>query len=177
MYENESMTLPSELLKQCLTDVFIETGSYDGRTIQQALDCGFDEVRSVELSRAYYNICSLRFRNNPKVRLYFGDTCDTMPAMIADLSTPATFWLDAHIQEGIAGKYPAPLLYDLGTISKSLIKNHIIIIDDRRLMGNGWWKDTNEDAVMAALYAINEDYVIEFHDSKAATKDIIVAHV
>ena len=38
---------------------FVETGSYDGSGIQRALDSGFQQVLSVELSEKYFNACKL----------------------------------------------------------------------------------------------------------------------
>lgn len=175
--ENESMTLPNVVLQQFMNDIFIETGSYDGRTIQQALDCGFKEVRSVELSDSYFDICTARFANEERVKLYKGDSVFVLPAMLGDITKPATIWLDSHVQEGVAGKYAAPLLHELATIALHHINTHTIMIDDRRLMGQQWWSAVNEHDVLKMLESINPHYKIEYFDSKAAEKDIIIAHI
>ena len=36
--------------------IFVETGSYTGNMIDVALELGFSEVRSVEISEKYYNV-------------------------------------------------------------------------------------------------------------------------
>lgn len=176
--ENESMTLPNVVLQKFVSDIFIETGSYDGRTIQQALDCGFKEVRSVELNEEYYDICVFRFRNEPRVKLYRGDSVLVLPYMLADITKPVTFWLDSHIQEETVGLYAAPVMQELGIIATlQPMRPNTIMIDDRRLMGQEWWKDVHEYDILKMLGQINHHYVIEYFDSKAAADDIIVAHV
>jgi hypothetical protein len=173
------MTLPAALLSKCANPVFIETGSYDGRTIQMALDNGFQQVRSIEVSPDWYNVCLMRFGDNPNVKLFCGDSEELLEAMIADLAEPATFWLDAHIQEGIKGKHAAPLLYELDIIARHPIKTHTILIDDKRLMGlpSAQWSEAGLGDVMLALYGINKDYSISYEDSLAAPGDIIWARL
>jgi hypothetical protein len=175
--DNESMTLPSSLMRQFISNTFVETGSYDGRTIQQALDCGYKHVISIELGLSYYQTCQRRFEGDDRVTLYFGDSCKMLPKMLSGIQTPATLWLDAHIQEDIVGDEPAPILAELAIIARSKVVDHTIMIDDRRLMGQGWWAKISEANVLYALQLINPNYKIEYFDSKAASKDIIVAHM
>ena len=176
--QSESMTLPTDVLKQHPNDVFIETGSYDERTIQQALDCGFPNVVSIELSDKYFNICVQRFANDKRVKLYKGDSADKLSTILAALDTQATFWLDAHWQEEYIGKVAAPLLYELEQLAQHPIKTHTIIIDDVRLMGTPYWRGlASQQEVIKAVYTINPHYQITYHDSKAAQLDIMVAKV
>ena len=177
MLECESMTLPTTLLKRFPNKVFIETGSYDGRTIAQALSCGFEQVLSVELSDEYFAICKERFGNDPRVKLYHDDSCVVLADMLASIDQPATVWLDCHVQENTCGMYPAPLTHELAIITKHNIKTHTILIDDLRLFEQGWWKDITLETVIAMLKQINPNYTITYEDSKAARADIIVAHM
>lgn len=176
--EIESMTLPTELLAKFVTDTFVETGSYDGRTIEQALHVGFKEVRSIEIAPEYHAKCLERFKDDERVKLYLGDSELLLPTMLADISKPATIWLDAHIQEGYHGTHHAPLLYELYKINQHVVHEHIIMIDDFRLLGTrDWWELVTYQDVVTMLKAINPSYVIERFDSKAAPQDIIVAHL
>ena len=45
---------------------FLETGAYYGVGIQQALDAGYENIVSIELSEHYYNLCKQKFQNNKK---------------------------------------------------------------------------------------------------------------
>lgn len=175
--QTESMTLPNSVLQQFVTDTFVETGSYDGRTIQQALDCGFKEVRSVEVSPSWYEECKQRYGDDERVKLYLGDSIEMLPKMLEGITKPATLWLDAHIQEGAHGIHAAPLLYEIYELSHMPVNRHIIMIDDRRLMGtDGDWSSVTERQVLMMIQTINPDYKINYYDSKAAPQDIIVAH-
>ena len=175
--EIESMTLPTSVLKNCIHETFVETGSYDGRTIQQALSAGFKYVHSIELSFNYYRQCVDRFNGTMNVHLYHGDSEDILPQIVRVLYKPATFWLDAHIQENTVGLHPAPVLHELVAIRNSPIKNHTIMIDDIRLMGNSWWHDINLESVKGMISSINPMYTFERVDSKAAKNDILIARV
>lgn len=166
------MTLPTILLADYVNNTFIETGSYDGRTIQQALDVGFDEVRSIELSSYYHAICVHRFYGDPRVKLYCGDSYNMLRYMLIDIHDACTIWLDAHVQEGVSGITPAPLLYELKQIQDTGINNHVLLIDDVRLMGSMWNITLQE--VVNAVYAINPHYNITYRDSNAYKNDIMV---
>lgn len=178
MLVNTSITLPDAVLNQFPSRVFVETGAYDGRTIQQALDVGFEYVIAVELSRKYYQQCKDRFEQDPRVTLYHGDTVNVMPHILTILGEKATFWLDAHIQEGVCGVVPIPLMLELRMIQKHQINNHNILIDDVRLMGSKTWRyQARKEHVVDLLHQINSDYKVEYHNSKAADSDIISASV
>lgn len=178
-YPNESMTLPTEVLKKYVSPLFVETGSYDGRTIQQALDVGFARVISVEIDPIYASICRQRFQEDHRVQVWEGDSLDLLWDMIKDLNEPITYWLDAHCQEDHYGKIKAPLLYELDIISNQpLLQESIIMIDDRRLFGHidspNVWQPITEEIVVNKLCMIMHNSLIVYEDSKAAKNDILV---
>jgi len=51
------MPASTELFQKYPNPVFIETGSCHGTGIQQALDAGFTEIYSIELSSIFYEEC------------------------------------------------------------------------------------------------------------------------
>lgn len=178
-FPNESMTLPTEVLKKYISPVFVETGSYDGRTIQQALDVGFERVISVEIDHDMIQICRERFQLDPRVEIWEGDSIDKLWDMIKDLNEPITYWLDAHLQEGVSGRVKVPLIEELNIISQHpLIQDSIIMVDDRRLFGNpdspNDWQLIIEEVVVSKLHTIIHNSIITYEDSKAATRDILV---
>jgi hypothetical protein len=59
----------TENFKRHKNDVFIETGAYVGDGIQQALEAGFSEIISIELSDKYYQHSKKRFESNPNVKV------------------------------------------------------------------------------------------------------------
>lgn len=178
-FPNESMTLPTEVLKKYISPIFVETGSYDGRTIQQALDVGFQRVISVEIDPTYAIICRGRFDMDPRVQVWEGDSVDKLWNMIKDLDEPISYWLDAHIQEDHYGKVKAPLLQELDIISRQpFIHQSVIMIDDRRLFGHpdspGIWQPITEQMVIDKLCTIIPNSVTVYEDSKAEQNDILV---
>lgn len=168
------MSISSELVARYKTDVFIETGSYEGGTIQKALDAGVKEIHSIEINPQKFKFCCARFANEPRVNLYLGDTIDILPEIINKLSQRATFWLDAHAGNGASGRYSCPLIQELKAFISSPIKDHIILIDDRRLLGSAAWGRVTEEQVLAELKSVNSNYTIVYEDG-VVPNDIIVA--
>ena len=56
------MPTKKETFSKYKNKYFIETGSHLGNGIQQALDAGFDNVISIELSDKYFGICENKFK-------------------------------------------------------------------------------------------------------------------
>jgi hypothetical protein len=178
----QSVSLPMPVLKKYYNPIihttFIETGSFKGGGIAMALEAGFSHVISTEIDPKYYYMCKERFSLDQRVELVFGDTCLIMPQVLERVTTPSIFWLDAHYQyEAGIGLEKVPLLTELKAISESSIKDHIIMIDDRRLMGVDFWEPVTEAKVLAALAFINPNYTISYEDTPHGERDIIVAHL
>jgi len=123
-----------EFFKNYLSPVFVETGSHVGEGIAKALAAGFQSVRSVEAGDKQYQHCLNRFKNEPRVKLWKGDSAYVLKDMIADLTSPVTFWLDGHYSAGDTCKceHEHPIMFELDQISAHAVKNHFILIDDWR---------------------------------------------
>ena len=87
------MPITVEQLAKYRNRVLIETGTASGEGVRRALQAGFEEVRSVELSEHWYGHCVREFKHNANVRIYHGLTEDMLSAMIAPFVEPLTFWL------------------------------------------------------------------------------------
>lgn len=133
------MPITSEhLLEFKSTNIFIETGSHLGDSIQIALDSGYDKVLSIECKKEYYEHCLRRFDKNDKVYLFYGDSSKDLSKMLENIDEPAIIFLDAHymwndpnqILEEHPGKGKIPLIDELKQIKKHKLNNHIILIDD-----------------------------------------------
>lgn len=159
------------------TPVFVETGSYLGDGIQQALDAGFEKVISIELSDKYFNICKRRFAGDDRVTLVQGDSAFVLGDVLASIQSRVTFWLDGHWSAGdtARGVHTIPLLQELRAIGSHAVKTHIILIDDMRC-----WKTFNpvhgfeEKDIFKELEALGA-HKFEFLDSPHAKNDILVA--
>jgi len=118
-----------------LNDVFIETGSFEGDGIQAALDIGFKEIHSIELSDKYYNICKERFKNFPQVHLHLGDSGTMLGHILSKINTGVTFWLDGHYSStdtACAENYCSPVQQELQFIKQYNHPKHVILIDDMK---------------------------------------------
>lgn len=161
------MGAKDNIFLQYSNDVFIETGSYLGDGIQMAIDAGFKKIYSIELSDKYYEISTLRFSNLDYVHVIKGESQDIIGELINKIKTPITFWLDGHYSAGdtARGKFIAPLIQELNSISKHPIKNHKIIIDDLRC-----WNLYNPEHgfvtsdLIKIIMEINPDYILEYLD-------------
>jgi hypothetical protein len=178
--ENESMTLPKAVMMKYYQKTFVETGTFDGRTVQMALDCGFDDIFSVETDLNLYMFSSGRFSDFDSVEIIHGNSEWVLPQILAKIQSPCLFWLDAHVQENYQhGEHWVPLLHELEIISKDVSKfygKHTIMIDDMRCIGKcPGWENITKEQILSAIFKINPDYTIVYEDSKAAEKDIMVA--
>jgi hypothetical protein len=82
--------------------ILVETGTSDGRGVQNALDFGYTDVRSVEMVEERFEYCTKRFESEPRVKLWLGDSRDNIADMIPE--EKCIILLDAHPSgEGSAG--------------------------------------------------------------------------
>lgn len=177
------MSITKETIEQVITPlnpkslVFIETGTWMGDTAQKAIELGFKEIRTVELSNNLFNKAVNRFKNNSNVKLYNGSSDQKIEEMISDVNDQILFWLDAHYSGGdtALGKEISPLYKELDIIAKHQRKDHIILIDDIRDVHNGYMRVTL-DGLIQRIKLINSEYKIYFVEGHT-TNDILVAKI
>jgi len=182
------MPATSEIFKTYKEDikVFIETGSYVGDGIQAAVDAGFDSVYSIEFYDNRVGRCRARFKDVAYVKVIQGNSGEVLKTLLDIINEPVLFWLDAHydayIPESDNPKIltePQPVLQELEAIKNHHIKNHTILIDDRRIFigDSEVWHNTVESQIVDKLKDINPAYKITNIDSAYFPKDIILAKV
>ncbi len=173
--------MPSKVenFKKYPNEIFIETGSFVGDGIQQAINAGFNKIISIELSDKYYEISKSRFSSNPNVTIIKGDSFKVLSEILINLNSRITFWLDGHHSCGdtALGEFWAPLIQELEVIRGHHIDTHTIMIDDMRC-----WELPNEvhgfykKDIFDILKEINSDYKFTYeHGSQE--NDILVAHI
>ena len=119
-------------------NIFIETGTYKGGSVELALQCNFNKIYTIDISTQHKIECQNKFQKEielNQVELLFGDTIDILPTIISSLNQPSLFWLDSHydVHADIRGKFDCPILQELDIIQSSNIKHHTIMIDDLRI--------------------------------------------
>ena len=170
------MSAPKGLFKKYSNPIFIETGSYKGDGIQQALVEGFRYIISIELSIKFYNLCTERFKYG-NVELWQGDSGEILPEVLRGIHHAVTFWLDGHYSGGetALGKLNSPLLQELEAIKNHNIKNHTILIDDLR----GWDKNIHGFDIhdlIEKIKEINPDYKFTFEDGYDYDLEIVYSN-
>jgi hypothetical protein len=132
-------------------NVFFETGSHIGETINNMLD-HFEKLITIEVSEKYYNIVKNKFKDIQKVKCVYGDSALIMEDVIPTEREGVIFWLDGHYSSDDTGKgiNDCPLIEELNVIN-SKFKNSVIIIDDYRMFGtkgNEDWTNITQDNVI-----------------------------
>ncbi len=168
----------TKVFQKYLNNYFVETGTCRGKGIKYALQAGFQEIRSIELSTKLYLHSKKVFKNNPNVKIWLGDSAYRLTEMIVDIEDNITFWLDGHYSQGITakGETYTPLLKELNQISQHPIKTHTILIDDVRCIGTKEFDYIELDRIISKIYEINPNYNIRFEDGHTK-KDILVAYI
>ncbi len=156
---------------------FVETGSFVGDGIEEALRAGFAEIRSVTLEEAQYIYCQERFKDHPNVHLYHGDSGRVLEEMIRSIDEPVTFWLDAHNDGDVLPQGTnTPILRELDAIRRHPIKTHTILIDDVRLFNTAQFDWITLATIIRKIYEINPQYRITYLDG-FVKRDILVAYI
>lgn len=162
-------------------DVFIETGTYLGQTVELVRRSArfYKHIISIELDRELHRNAKSYFSFDNRIKVFRGDSVDRIAKLCKALKNrPATFWLDAHASGPLPGGKtgPNPLVEELTAIKNTGRTDHTIMIDDRRLFGSAEWGGLKEEAVMDLLKQINPDYKITYLDGEIPN-DIICASV
>lgn len=159
-------------------NVFVETGTYMGHTVNLAKSFGFKSIHSIELDSGLYMKAVKLFENDKEVKIWHGDSIDCLKEIVSFLTEPATFWLDAHASGPLPGGKSggSPVIDELNIIKDHYIKEHTIFIDDRRLFGSAEWSYVKEYDAINILKNINENYNILYLDGHTYD-DIVCATI
>jgi len=114
-------------------EVFIETGTYQGRTALQMAKV-FCKCFTIELDPKLYAQANERFAGVDNITSFLGDSALHLPSILAQIHQPAVFWLDAHDSGShtARGTKDTPIARELAMIFAHEVKNHVILIDDAR---------------------------------------------
>lgn len=177
-----------------ISPIFVETGTHVGAGCKRAIAAGFKTLHSIELHSEHYrigkkNLTEYIDSNNLDVdiNLHLGNSADVLVKILETIDDQCTFWLDGHggyldsstgYRLHNPGTVNCPILHELEAIRNHHIKNHIIMIDDIRVINNGAWKtpDINESAIKKILREINPEYEY-IYEPGTVPNDCLVAMV
>lgn len=115
--------------------IFVESGTLFGDTLA-AMRRQFHQLHSIELDPTLHRRATERFASDSKVKLWFGDSAEVLPRVLALIHAPTLFWLDGHYSgQGTArGLVDTPIREELGHIGRHPLREaHVIAIDDARV--------------------------------------------
>jgi hypothetical protein len=165
------MPSSKDFFKKFKGDVWIETGTYMGAGVLQAIDAGYNRIVSIELSEQFANSAKDKFKTCSNVEIINNNAHEVLFDLLCTFSKDQrlVFWLDAHYSMcGTAGENdPQPLLKELAAIEKwkkltsSLLP--IILIDDMRTFN---YTDCTfgEREIKESILRIDEKYLFTKHD-------------
>jgi hypothetical protein len=144
--------------------VLVETGTFYGDMVE-AMRGRFDRVYSIELSERLYKVAKARFKRAQNVELIHGDSGQRLGQVVGKLDQPALFWLDGHYSGGITarGAKDAPIYEELASIFGGRRLDHVVLIDDARILGADPAWPTLAD-LTAFVKAHRPDLAIQVHD-------------
>jgi hypothetical protein len=157
--------------------IFIETGSYKGEGLEEALNFSFEKLYSIELHKSLYEECLKKFKDNNKVELFYGDSGTILFNIINHINNKITFWLDGHFSGDHTAKgiKISPIMEELEQIKNHSINYHTIMIDDIRYVKQGYYEMTMID-IIKKIKEINNNYNIIFEDG-VEKNDILIAYI
>lgn len=179
------MTASKDFFKKFAGDTWIETGTYIGDGISQAVDAGFKRIISIELSKSFVEDATKKFESNKNVQIINARAHDVLFDVLNGLSNDKiVFWLDAHYSMcGTAGEDdPNPILKELDAIKRwkknSKSQTPTILIDDMRTFtydNCGF----SEKEILASLSEIDVNYQYRKEDgmNKNFLNDVLVAFI
>lgn len=161
--------------KNISKNVFVETGTYKGDGVNNALRLGFKNVHSIELDNTLFNQCKKKFSNHSNVTIYHGDSGIVLKDVMDKVSEPVTLFLDAHYcgigsKTGL-GSVWIPIEKEMEVLKNHFIKTHVIVIDDLSAMDNShydlnskkWAGSPGLEFILNSLVEINPNYNINIY--------------
>ncbi len=129
---------------------FVETGTYHGEMVRAVLG-HFDHIYSIELNPEWAAFASRRFARHPEVRIVVGDSRRKVAELLAEITEPALFWLDAaYYGTGAQRGNLERLLAELQAILSHRQPDHVVLMDDARTFTGTGVKEALTAAQLAA---------------------------
>jgi len=164
------MPIAKITLAKFLNPVFVETGTYHGAAIRDALSLGFETIYSTDNSKKCFNQISTRYATNQNVHLYNLNSPDFLAKILPSINEPITFWLDAHPPGYDLHPQNCPVYDELKAIKKYCKVPYIILIDDVRC-----FQAENRKSLLALASTLDHKHNINFVDGlPKRTNDILL---
>ena len=122
----------------------VETGTYYGEMVA-AMKHNFDHIYSIEYVPELAKRAQRKFKHEPHIRIFCGDSRVVMPEVLALLAGPALFWLDAGYYGWVGKKEDEKRLSaELDMILSHRFQHTILLDDARGLTGQDGLPSVND---------------------------------
>lgn len=181
-----------EVRKEHNCSIFFETGLWDPRddvSSKKALSCGFEKVFCIEIRKEWVDLGFKIFEKDIMEGRYFlimDDSTNMKKYLNRDiLKNKAIFFLDAHVDNlSIHNyKYKCPLFEELEAIKSLERKDHVILIDDLRILKQPfpWGEDSYGninfvEKLKETILKINSNYKFKTLDGHIKD-DVLMAYI
>jgi len=171
---------------------YFETGLWDPRTnvsSKQALRYGFDKVYCIEIRKDWVELGQQIFNEEiekGRYNLYLDDSTNMIKYLTGDdFNNKTMFFLDAHVDNGNIHNYKkrCPLFDELSAIASLERKDHIIMIDDLRIIKSAFpWGETSYgnidflEQIKKKILSINENYKFSTLNGQV-DDDVLIAYL
>ena len=171
---------------------YFETGLYDPRenvSSTLAVTCGFNKVYCIEIRKDWVELGKNIFNEyimTGKYNLYLDDSTNMKKYVMSDNFKDKTlFFLDAHVDNGNIHNYKkkCPLFEELDAIKSMERKDHVILIDDLRIIKTAFpWGEESYgnidflEQIKHFILTINKDYKFDTLDGHIQD-DVLLAYI
>lgn len=169
--------------------IYLETGLYKNKSLRKAISCGFDKSYSVEIQKMWVDNANKElpeYFSKDKYILIHDDSSNLKKYIVDNPDFEdkrAIFFLDAHVDSGMkeTAKFRCPVIAELEAINFLKRKDHIICIDDIRIIKEKqpWGEHRYADfynEMVNILKKINVDYKIDFLQGHQEN-DVLIAYL
>ena len=80
-------------------------------------------------------MAEIRFRRTPNVHVHAGDSAAVLPQLLAALTEPALFWLDADPSTDRTAHGAIPLRDESAAIAAHPVRGRVVLVDDLQYLG------------------------------------------
>jgi hypothetical protein len=144
-------------------EILVETGTFQGEMVRKCLP-NFNSIYSIELGPSLAAAAARKFSRYAHISIIEGDSTSYLPGVLKSVEARCLFWLDGHYSgETTAGaNVETPLRAELRAIGEHVRNDHVILIDDARLLGKGDYPSFEE--LKKDLLSINPDFAISIQE-------------
>ena len=171
---------------------YFETGLYDSSknvSLKKALKCSFSKLYSIEIRKDWVDLSKEVFKKDiekGRLKLYLDDSVNIKNYLYNDDFINRTiFFLDAHVDDKNIHNYKkkCPLFEELSALANLERKDHIILIDDLRIIKSKFpWGETSYgninflEQIKIKILSINKNYKFSTLDGYIQN-DVLIAYL